>query len=169
MRFTIAKLILATLVINLVVCLTFAVPTEIGFPILTFVSLIVIPPAIVVGVVNTRGVRQAFFLGCMLSGVAHFIFCVYVAMVFAFGEAIYDSVNDGFQYMHLIGFIVGLCGGMSGVGMYYWLKFGELREDNSKRGNTNSVKDAESWKPHALDLESDQQTGSDSKRAVVPK
>ena len=135
MRFSIARLIVATLLVNIVVCLTFAAPFEIGFPILTFISLVIIPPAMVVGVVNTRGARQAFFLGCMFAGLCHFVVSLYVAAVYSFGAASlseFGSEDAPLRYVHLIGYTIGLTGGLSGVGMYYLVTMGQQTGDKIK-------------------------------------
>ena len=132
MRFTIAKLIVATILVNLVVCLTFVTPVAIGFPILTFVSLAIIPPAIIVGVVNNRGSKQAFFLGCMSAGVCHFVLSVYLGVVCVVEPTTLGDLDEQWQYVHLVGYIVGLTGGIAGVGMFYLVNAG-------KQGVTDST------------------------------
>ena len=124
MRFSMAKLLVAMLLLNVLVCLTFAAPAYIGYPILTLISLIIIPPAILVGVVNTRGPRQAFFLGCMVAGLPHFIFSVYIAvmLVFSFSDVTFSTDDESdwlVQLTHLGGYFLGMLGGLSGVGAYF--------------------------------------------------
>ncbi len=165
MRFSIAHLILATLVINLVVFMTFAVPFWIGFPIMTLVSLAVIPPAIIVGVVNTRGPRQAFFLGCMVAGVSHFIICIYLASAFAFDVSGFNSLEDEpIRFAHFVGILIGACGGLSGVGMYCWLKSGEPGQAPVEKQNSELRVDGGFQENHPLDVEP-----SESDRVVLPK
>ena len=134
-HYSIAKMLAAMLFINIVVCLTFAVPVEIGFPILTFFSLIVLPPAIIVGIVNTRGARQAFFLGCMCAGMAHFVASVYIAIYYAFEPSGINNQLDEAPlcYIHLIGYTIGLIGGISGVGMYYLITLGQSEKPSGKK------------------------------------
>ena len=90
MQFSIAKLLLVTLFVNFMVAASFAFPPQIGFPLLTFVALIVIPPFIIVGAFNTRGLRQSFFLGAMVAGTPHFIVSAYFAVMVAF-----SVISDG--------------------------------------------------------------------------
>ena len=145
-RFTIAKLLIATVLINIAVCLTFAVPFEIGFPILTFISLVVLPPMIIVGVVNTRGARQAFFLGCMFAGIGHFIVSVWIFIAFAFGQFGGSSdFKDLPKYIHLAGYAIGLMGGLSGVGMFYLVTTGQRRSESNPAKLTSKPEESESW------------------------
>ena len=132
MRFTIAKLIVATILVNLVVCLTFVTPKEISFPILTFVSLAIIPPAIIVGAVNNRGSKQAFFLGCMSAGLCHFVLSVYLGVVCFVEPTTLGDLDGQWQYVHLAGYLVGLTGGMAGVGMFYLVNAGKQPVTDSK-------------------------------------
>lgn len=152
MRFSIARLLIATVLVNLVLCLSYAVPAWIGFPALTFLSLIIIPPMIIVGVVNTRGARQAFFLGCMLSGIAHWVISMYMAVMF--GVSAFDSsgMSDIFEAdefgilrgMHAIGYLIGIMGGLSGVGMYFF-----VRTDTPKPAETKPSADVTETTPIA--------------------
>lgn len=129
MRFSIARLLIATVLVNVVLCLSYAAPVWIGFPALSFLSLIVIPPMIIVGVVNTRGARQAFFLGCMLSGIAHWVTSLYFVVVVgvsSFDGSAFLEFFDGDEWgilrsFHAIGYLVGVLGGLSGVGMYFFV------------------------------------------------
>lgn len=129
MQFSIARLLLITLFVNFVVAATFAFPPEIGVPVLTFLALFVVSPFIIVGVVNTRGLRQSFFLGAMISGTAHFVICIYIALI------VWVSLIDGgyvgsdvdetwIRYLNGIGFLLGSIGGLSGMATYYFLKLG---------------------------------------------
>lgn len=150
MRYSIAKMLAAMVIINIVVCLTFAVPIELGFPILTFISLIVIPPAIIVGVVNTRGARQAFLLGCMAAGLAHFIISIYIAIYFAFDQSGIDELYDSpLCYIHMIGYTVGLIGGLSGVGMYYLVSLGQSEKRAVKP--FSDLKESEGFRTEAVE------------------
>jgi len=137
MRFSIAQLIAVIFLANIAICLTFAAPIEIGYPILTFISLFIIPPALLVGAINSRGSRQAFFLGCMISGMAHFIIsvCLTVFMAIYFNDFATMFTGDDvahLKYLHLCGYIVGLIGGCTGVGAYSLV----THEKNSKKAAT---------------------------------
>ena len=123
MRFSIAKLLVAMLLLNVLVCLSFAAPPWIGYPILTLIALIVVPPIILVGTVNTRGPRQAFFLGCMVAGLPHFIISLYtgVVMVISFEDWSW-AADDGvwiMQMSHVVGYFLGMLGGLSGLGAWF--------------------------------------------------
>ncbi|MEL7496993.1 MAG: hypothetical protein AAFN77_05245 [Planctomycetota bacterium] len=145
MKFSIARLIVAITLANVVFGLTFAAPAEIGIPILTFISLVILPPALIVGAVNTRGVRQAFFLGCMFAGIAHFILSTYIAIFFSFSPSTFvtDLVeeNSVLRYIHLIGYMLGLTGGLSGVGMYYLIAHENKKLDQKKSDQANQIDD----------------------------
>ena len=125
MRFTIAKLLIAMLLLNVLVCLSFAAPAWIGYPILTLISLIVVPPIIIVGVVNTRGPRQAFFLGCMVAGMPHFLVSLYMAVIMVISYQDWDWLDeDGvwvMQMSHVAGYFLGMLGGLSGLGAYFMI------------------------------------------------
>lgn len=164
MRFSIAHLILATLLINLIVFLTFAVPAWIGIPIMTFISMILIPPAMIVGAFNTRGERQAFFLGCMVAGVAHFIICIYIVIAISFDWSSLSSMEDEpLRYVHLVGLLLGACGGLSGMGMYKLLNFNKNERDSTKEQGSLSEPENSFQQPHPLDSE------DETERVVVPK
>ena len=130
MQFSIARLLLITLFVNFVVAATFAFPPILGVSVLTFLALFIVPPFIIVGAVNTRGLQQSFFLGAMISGTAHFVVCIYV------GVMITASIAEGgfsgsdmdelwLRYLHGIGFLLGTIGGLSGMASFYFLKLGK--------------------------------------------
>lgn len=129
MRFSIARLLIATVLVNIILCLSYAAPVWIGFPALSFLSLIIIPPMIIVGVFNTRGARQAFFLGCMLSGIMHWVVSLYMAVMVAMSSFDGSGMSDLlaadelgiFRSFHIIGYVIGIIGGLSGVGMYFFV------------------------------------------------
>jgi hypothetical protein len=133
MQFSIARLLLITLFVNIVVAATFVFPPLIGISLLTFVALFVVPPFIIVGAFNTRGLRQSFFLGAMISGTAHFVINVYLAVILlvSFSEGGFTSTDWGqpwIQYLNGAGFLLGSIGGLSGMTTYCFLKLGEKRE-----------------------------------------
>lgn len=139
MRFSIAKLLVAMLLLNILVCLSFAAPSWIGYPLLTLIALIVVPPMILVGVVNTRGPRQAFFLGCMVAGLPHFIIALYTGVVMVISYEDW-SWADGevawiMQIAHIGGYFLGMLGGLSGFGAYFVLGCGE--QHNSSIGKSS--------------------------------
>ncbi len=138
MRFSMAKLMVGVLLLNLLLCLSFVTPLNIGYPLLTLVSLAVIPPFVIVGVFNTRGAKQAFFLGCMVAGTPHFIFSVYMAvmMSFSFSEWVNSSGDSDawiMQSSHLVGYMIGALGGLSGLGAFYFINSEERSESEVQR------------------------------------
>jgi len=139
MRFSIAKLLVAMLLLNVLVCLAFAAPAWVGYPILTLIALIIVPPIIIVGVVNTRGPRQAFFLGCMVAGLPHFIISLYMGVMIVLSYQDWSwATDDGTWIMQLTqvgGYFLGLLGGLSGVGAYYLLGCGEQQESRTREAS----------------------------------
>ena len=134
MQFSIARLLLITLFVNFIVAATFVFPPTIGVSVLTFVALFIVPPFIIVGVVNTRGLRQSFFLGVMISGTAHFVINVYIAVMLLIsfadgGVNLADFDDDNWiQYLNGAGFLLGSIGGVSGMAAYYSLKLGDQKK-----------------------------------------
>lgn len=143
MQFSIARLLLITLFVNLIVAATFAFPAVVGISVLTFVAMFVVPPFIVVGAFNTRGLRQAFFLGTMVSGTAHFVINIYVvflliASLAGDGFSSSDLEDAGFRYLNGIMFLLGAIGGLSGMAAYYFLKLDERQENGQESVNKTS-------------------------------
>lgn len=134
MQFSIARLLLITLFVNFVLAATFALPGAMGYLMLTFVSLFVLPPLLVVGVFNTRGLRQSFFLGAMVTGIPHFVFTVYYGLMIA-SSVVSEDLNifldvdetglGGLEYVHPIGYLLGAIGGSFGMAAFAFLKIGE--------------------------------------------
>lgn len=140
MQFSIARLLLITLFVNFVLAASFALPGALGYLVLTCISLFVIPPFIIVGVVNTRGLRQSFFLGAMVSGIPHFIFTVYygamVAISLASGDLdgwdelfAADSELGGIQYVHPLCYLMGAIGGGFGMAAYLFFQWGDKKSN----------------------------------------
>lgn len=140
MRFSIARLLCFTLVFGIFMGLSFGLPVEIGFPILTAISLFILPPVIIVGVINTRGARQAFFLGCMLAGIGHHVFSLYIGITLSasFWQDLGggDDMLEYFRFAHLIGISFGLIGGLSGVCAYFLVREPEAIAQSASRGTT---------------------------------
>ena len=133
MQFSIARLLLITLFVNFIVAATFVFPPAIGVSVLTFVALFIVPPFIIVGAVNTRGLRQSFFLGAMISGTAHFVINVYLGVMLtaSFTDSGFDAselTETWIRYLNGFGFLLGSIGGLSGMATFYFLKLGEKRE-----------------------------------------
>ena len=63
MQFSLKRLLVLFAFANLLIAAAFVFPLLLSMIVLTFVSLVVLPPIVIVGVVHTRGSRQAFFLG----------------------------------------------------------------------------------------------------------
>jgi hypothetical protein len=138
MQFSIARLLAITLFVNFVVAATFAFPPMIGIPLMTFLAMFVVPPFIIVGVANTRGLRQSFFLGAMVTGTPHFVISAYIfVMVIVagvggdFSPSDFDEVGF-YQYIHGAGFLAGSIGGACGMASYWFLKFGEPKKKTSE-------------------------------------
>jgi hypothetical protein len=146
MQFSIAKLLLVTLFINFIVAASFAFPPVIGFPLVTFICLFVIPPFIVVGAVNTRGIRQSFFLGAMVAGVPHFIVSAYMAIMVGFTLSGADwsdftEMESPMRYMHVLGLLIGALGGVSGMASFYFLKYGPKQSPSKPQTINGSATD----------------------------
>jgi len=161
MQFSIARLLLITLFVNFVVAATFAFPPIVGILLLTFVAMFVVPPFILVGVVNQRGIQQSFFLGAMITGIPHFIVTAYffVVCVISGFDGIdlgdLDELADyGYRYVHAIGFLIGTIGGISGMASYWFLSFGKQR--NSKDNTELGLDDDESKRPEIFPPASDE-------------
>lgn len=134
MQFSLGRFIILVSMLSVVLALSFAAPFEIGFQLLTVISLVIIPPMILVGAVQARGVRQAFFLGCLVAGTPHFILSLYYGIFFGFqtiwsdGTPLIESVEDEsggilfLQLFHLIGYAIGMLGGLSGVCAHYFIR-----------------------------------------------
>jgi hypothetical protein len=136
MKFSILNLMLLTFGIALLAGCTFSFP-KIGYLILSIFSVFVIPPFIWVGIVNTRGARQSFFIGAAITGTPHFIYSVYTGIFLAtnaisttrvFGPSgvtetttgLMDSIDSSMVYFHSIPILLGCMGG--GMGMFaYWV------------------------------------------------
>ncbi len=140
MQFSIARLLLITLFVNFVVAATFAFPPIVGILILTFVAMFVVPPFVLVGVVNTRGIRQSFFLGAMVTGIPHFFITAYLLVVCVISG--FDGIdlgdfdelaNNGYRYIHGIGFLVGSIGGLCGMASYWFMKLGKDKNPQPKQ------------------------------------
>jgi hypothetical protein len=137
MRFSIAKLLVAMFAFNVLIGLSFAAPSWIGFPILTLIALVVVPPVIIVGAVNTRGPRQAFFLGCMVAGLPHFIVSLYTGVIMVISYEDWSWADDEtawiMQMCHLGGYFFGLIGGLSGVGAWFMIAGSDVKAVNKEQ------------------------------------
>ena len=172
MQFSLAKFIVLVTFANIILALSFAVPFPVGFYILTVISLIILPPFVIVGAVNNRGPRQAFFLGCLLAGTTHFICSIIFGFLIIQAEWS-DSLDasDGvqfYQYFHLVGYCLGILGGFSGVAAYFIVvdqPSGTTKPEMSKERASEEVDPILSVDGQVFDQ--DQDTGS--KDRVVPR
>ncbi len=131
MRFSISKLLVGTGFLCLFLALSFAIPQPIGFYIQTGISLFVLPPILIVGVVNTRGLRQAFFLGSMFAGFAHFCYCLTKMVTLSWGifdgSAVFEveelDRTEAFMISitHFVGIGAGIIGGITGMLAYRFI------------------------------------------------
>ncbi len=129
MRFSLKSFLMVVLLINLLAGITFGLPTYVSFSLLTFVSLVVFPPIIIVGVVNTSGYRRAFFLGAMVAGMMHYLVSFYYGYTLVLGGIQGDISDIDFEgddvrflvFMHPIGYLIGVIGGLSGMFAYWSL------------------------------------------------
>lgn len=160
MQFSILRIMLVTAFVSFVLAAVFGLPTPVGFLVLTFVSLFVLPPFIVVGVVNTRGLRQSFFLGAMISGIPHFLITAYfgcwIAILIVSGEGYASLANDGLvdevgmPIVHAAGFLVGTLGGLSGMASYAFLKVGNRNRSAQASTSIPTQKDDSSPTPPTI-------------------
>ena len=136
MQFSIAKLLAVVVFINIVIAATWGLPAIVGMAVLLFISAVVLPPFLIVGAVNTRGIRQAFFLGAMVVGTPHFIYCTYIGVVLAIqsldGESLLEMVDEDTtgNVIHLVGYVIGAIGGVCGMAAYWFVKFDESKPDS---------------------------------------
>lgn len=142
MRFSISKLVALTAFVAFAFAATFAMPFGLGFVLLSIVSVLVLPPVVVVGAAVTRGRQQAFFLGTLVSGVTHYVVSVYlgvtIAMVMMSGDlfsgtsGLEDELGPA-KYMHLTGYVVGAIGGAMGALTHWFLVPTRSEEDPTSR------------------------------------
>ena len=94
----------------------------------------------------TRGIRQAFFLGVMVSGLLHFLTSLYLCFFMAIGileDPDLSSLTDllaGLRYFHLIGIAAGAIGGACGVAAYRLL-IQPQRENEDRPHHTQDAAD----------------------------
>ena len=134
MQFSLAKFMVALLFVNILAGMTFALPLAWSVAVTTLVSVLVFPPIILVGCVQTRGLRQAFFLGALVAGTPHFVASVYYFAVFAIslvgGNLIWAELSGAspsdeeamIRYVHPICYLIGLAGGLVGMGAHLFLR-----------------------------------------------
>lgn len=91
----------------------------------------------------TRGIRQAFFLGVMVSGLLHFLTSLYLCFFMAIGileDPDLSGLSDmlaGLRYFHLIGIAAGAIGGACGMAAYRLLI--APRQESDYRANQSQV------------------------------
>ncbi len=126
MQFSLKRLLILFAFANLLIAAAFVFPPILSMIVFTFVALVVLPPIIMVGVVQTRGSRQAFFLGAMVTGTPHFIINLYLLLMFSaeldFSQLM--ATDDDFGYfgmMHLGFIVIGTLGGLMGMAAHAML------------------------------------------------
>ena len=134
MQFSLAKFMVALLFVNILAGMTFALPLAWSVAVTTLVSVLVFPPIILVGCVQTRGLRQAFFLGALVAGAPHFIGSVYYCIVLGISMAgagmlpIYQVVYGGddgtlvLRLIHPLCYLFGALGGLVGMAIHVFLR-----------------------------------------------
>ncbi len=132
MRFTLGRLFVLTGFVAFIAANVFIFPSNLAAIILFFLATIVFPPFVWIGVIQSRGSQQAFFIGAMVSGIPHFVFSAYFVCTILFFSGlrldeleIVELWNGLFQsdvgmergvlYVHGIGIILGCIGGLSGM------------------------------------------------------
>lgn len=126
MNFSMARMMAVMAFVCVVLSSAFAMPTIVGWAILTFISTVILPPLIWIGALNLNGKAQAFFIGAILGGIPHFVVSSYflVALAIEFDLNTYLSSSDGELFwvniVHLLGYVTGFSSGMGGV-FAHWL------------------------------------------------
>jgi lipid-A-disaccharide synthase-like uncharacterized protein len=169
MKFSMAKMMAVMGFVSLVLAAAFAMPPFIGYLVLTIISLLFLPQFIWVGAINTRGRPQAFFIGAILSGIPHF--CVSAYFLFAVGAYmevdVFDSSNNEEAYMvnivHLIGYAIGLFGGLGGVLAHWFIVPKTARESLPER--TQEMVE----KPHVPSMAKEFSSPFEERDPLVPK
>ncbi len=87
MQVSLKTILVVVIFLSIITALSYAVPFMIGYLLLTVISLVVFPPVLVTGVVYSRGSKQAFFIGCMVTGMIHYFINFYMAVSFLIGGA----------------------------------------------------------------------------------
>ena len=132
MRFSILSFLIVILFVNLLVGLVFGVGGPLAYLLITLIALFVLPPFLWVGLIQTRGVKQSFFIGAIVSGIPHAVITAWMlSMVVAQGDLIdiWESNNwteDAddylfFNVMHLVFIFLGTMGGLVGMGSFVLL------------------------------------------------
>ncbi len=133
MQFSLAKLFLVLLFIGLLLGATFSLPQSIGLIMLVFISSFVLPAFVIVGVIQTRGIRQAFFLGALFTGIPHTVFNTYLVVSYAMGSGAsgkFDSLAEfaddsrAVHIVQLLAILLGCFGGLSGMAAYCFFRMG---------------------------------------------
>ena len=117
MRFTLKTLLMTFSVAAVLCCIFFTLPPILAIPLLGLVWLLV-PPALIAGIVYGRGYGRAFSIGCMATGGIFPVMWLYacVAFVSALGnvnELIADSTTS--VYVKLTFGATCLLMGLSGL------------------------------------------------------
>ena len=121
MKFSMARMMAVMGFVSIVLAATFAMPSYIGWGILTAISLLFMPQLIWVGAFNTRGRKQAFFVGAILSGIPHFVVAAYLVIYLGIsGEWDFSADLPWINIIHPIGYLIGLVGGLGGM-FAHWL------------------------------------------------
>jgi len=146
MQYSLKRLLTLFAFANLLIAAAFVFPPLLSMIVFTFVSLVVLPPIVMVGVVQTRGSQQAFFLGAMVTGTPHFIISLYMLIMVSVTldiDQLAATSSDEFDYfgvMHLGFIILGTLGGLMGMAGHVAL-MGAKTSDGSRvvREEENSV------------------------------
>jgi hypothetical protein len=150
LQFSIAKLFLLILFFGLLLGATFTFPNLAGLFTLFILAGFILPAFVIVGVVNTRGLRQSFFLGAMVTGIPHF---VYVGYMILWLPQSFDGANDFTSMLEFvenskfgrigqfIWILMGCLGGLSGMAAYGLITMGTkpkkpVEEPDSKSSTT---------------------------------
>lgn len=121
MSFSLARMLTVVSLACLVVAATFSLPGVIGALILIFVSLVLFPVFTIVGLVNTRGEIQSWFLGAVVSMVPVYWFNIYMAFVGGFGISLGGSDDFSLRILQLVNYGIVILGGVAGWGSYRFL------------------------------------------------
>lgn len=117
MKFSMAWMMTVMGFVSVVLAAAFAMPPLVGFFVLTFISVAVMPQLIWIGAINSRGRKQAFFIGAILSGIPHFTITSYCLFLYAVEPSSLGAGDELgiINIIHVAGYVVGLLGGVGGV------------------------------------------------------
>lgn len=125
MQFSITRLFVITTFIAVLLSATFGLPDNLGAFVQWIMCMFVLPPFVVVGVISSRGLRQAFFIGAMVAGLPHYLANFYISFnVITFHESMltietFSDFDNNYRLRNLTLIGLGCFGGLMGMLAYF--------------------------------------------------